>query len=924
MLDTRQAEEFWKLFGNSPLFARWPEFRNEVFFRLDMISLKAGEPVFAPGAAPTCLYLVYSGTVRQTVRRPHPVSGQVWLQIEHSAGQYFGQHALFTDLASAYESSATVTADATLFRMTAEDLRFALERNPELHEALLRETLAGRLRRIPLLRSLEDNEIRWLAQVVKEETWEIDRELPSPAENGLWIVDWGQIEVTGPVSTAGGSTAGADASQPPATASKPWRLTAGNFFLTGDIPSGQACTAVTAKAHLSTHLFYLTAAHTRQLIAVFPNIRETISQPLDIVASLAGVAVAEDARLRRAAIAMGTGDAAAIEGRRLFSSPTMSAEHFQHLAQFCGWEFVPAGQNITTQGNVGHSFVILRDGMAVVLALDDRGRRRPRNTLQAGDSYGETSLLEGKPRDATVRAQRAASQANLSGPGGAEVIILDRRDLQYAIAERPELWRPHIPLVHRSAHVKETKQIYDWLDEGETVLWHDRAHLVWLLLSELGVVAGFAVVLLVLFVVWEGLRAVVPALGRPEATWLVAALILFGVIYAPFGILVAFNYYLDYYAVTTRRVTRRDFQWLAYQFRTEAPIEMVQDVSVAANLMGWFFNFGELTVRTAAKVGPIEFTHVPDPDSVKELILKGKAEAVAAQRGQQKEFLRRGVIGELRLALPIPQRSRPLGEDVRPPSRWRWLDRVWRAMTREGAKRQELLPAAGRVQRWKLRLVWPVTGGWPKLMISTPAPQPLPGQMVWRKHPVNLLQRAGIPALIVLLWVAVLIVAIHLGLLRSSPLGINGVSWLLAWGVLFAPALFWLWYRWADWHNDIYVVTDDKLIDIERKPLSLSTQRREGNLDRVQTVYAEQKGLWANLLGYGDVIILTAAADPGFTFNMVPGPKHVQALIFRKLDAFRRKQEERDTEKRRQELVEGLQIYHQLREEQRARETGIR
>ncbi len=105
--------------------------------------------------------------------------------------------------------------------------------------------------------------------------------------------------------------------------------------------------------------------------------------------------------------------------------------------------------------------------------------------------------------------------------------------------------------------------------------------------------------------------------------------------------------------------------------------------------------------------------------------------------------------------------------------------------------------------------------------------------------------------------------------------------------MLLISALAWFFWNYIDYRNDIYVVTDDRIMDIEMKPLGLFAKRREGGLDRVQNVVYVQNGLVANILNYGDVIISTAAADEGYTFLMVPNPKLVQATVFQKLDAFR-------------------------------------
>ena len=125
---------------------------------------------------------------------------------------------------------------------------------------------------------------------------------------------------------------------------------------------------------------------------------------------------------------------------------------------------------------------------------------------------------------------------------------------------------------------------------------------------------------------------------------------------------------------------------------------------------------------------------------------------------------------------------------------------------------------------------------------------------------------------------------------------------------------FWLWWEWTDYNNDLYVVTEDRLIDIRKRPLALSAEQREGSLDRIQTVDAKQKTVWSNLFNYGDVIIRTAAADEGYDFIMVPNPKLVQAIIFQRVGALRRKQEEQQAVKQQQAILEGFQVYHQLRE----------
>jgi uncharacterized membrane protein YdbT with pleckstrin-like domain len=112
------------------------------------------------------------------------------------------------------------------------------------------------------------------------------------------------------------------------------------------------------------------------------------------------------------------------------------------------------------------------------------------------------------------------------------------------------------------------------------------------------------------------------------------------------------------------------------------------------------------------------------------------------------------------------------------------------------------------------------------------------------------------------------------------------------------------------------VLTDEKIIDIEMKPLGLDAKRREGSLERVQNVDAKQRGFLSIIFDYGDVVISTAAGDEGYTFFIVPHPKKVQAMVFQKIDSLRRRQDETQALRRQRELIEGLQVYHQIRTDQ--------
>lgn len=853
MMDQADRDAFWEVFKKSPLFADWKG--AEVGLSTQFVKVKrlAGEVIFHVNDLANFLYLVGNGTIQETLKH----DGVIWMQRTYSTGEYFGQHALFHER---HISDVVALADAVLYAIPAGEVRTALDRNPGLRETLLHEKRASRLRSIPLFRELSDGELMRLALEVKEIECKANEELPLGRQPGLYIIDYGQIVVTGPAAFERAD----------------WRLTAGNFFLTEGVLYGTRCMANNARAHLPSRLFYLPAEHSDRLIPAFPDVGRLVAAPLDIIRELATVP--------------------------LFNR--LEPKQQGHLAQFVGWGFVPEPQNITTQGGVGHSFVILREGAAIVTSVDEQGRPRPRSRLDAGQYYGETSLLQGKPRDATVRAVSARSRDGHILLRGADVLTLDRRDLQYAFQEHKDLWRPETNLVRHFEQIKESRQKYAWQNEGETIAWEGRRHPLWLIIPEMELAVVGA--LLFILVAWF-------SQGEANAMLISGIIIFAGLVLV--GGWIWYDFFDDYYVVTNRRVARRDRIVLLFtEMLLEAPIETVQDASINQNFWGRFFDYGSLTIRTAAKTSGIDFPHVPEPEKVKRYILEGKAVAATVQRGQQREIFRRNLMADLRMALLIPERQRALGDvQFMTPQQQSliWLRRllprrgdsaVHRLPTRENTLLVKLLLAISRPLPGRLRKA--IAGA-----ISTSAPLPEPGQNIWRKHPLNLLRRAWIP----LVGLTVMILATFALPALAELTGLSWMGLLLPWGVLTLFFAGWLWWRTEDYLNDLYIVTDEKIIDIEMKPLGLDYNRREGSLERVQTVNTVQKGILAKIFDYGNVVIRTAAEGEAYDFIMVPNPRLVQQIIFQKMDALRLRQETKRIADQQQALIDSLRVYDELR-----------
>jgi CRP/FNR family cyclic AMP-dependent transcriptional regulator len=107
----------------------------------------------------------------------------------------------------------------------------------------------------------------------------------------------------------------------------------------------------------------------------------------------------------------------------LFSS--LSRHQLGQIAAFTVPDQLPAGTVLTRQGAVGGLAYILASGQAEVL----QGTRRLA-LLGPGDVVGELSLIDGKPRSATVKAL-----------SDLEVLEIDARDLNQLLRKTPAVSR---------------------------------------------------------------------------------------------------------------------------------------------------------------------------------------------------------------------------------------------------------------------------------------------------------------------------------------------------------------------------------------------------------------------------------------------------------------------------------------------------
>lgn len=109
--------------------------------------------------------------------------------------------------------------------------------------------------------------------------------------------------------------------------------------------------------------------------------------------------------------------------------------------------------------------------------------------------------------------------------------------------------------------------------------------------------------------------------------------------------------------------------------------------------------------------------------------------------------------------------------------------------------------------------------------------------------------------------------------------------WMFFWSLLFI--------LWIDYYLDVWIVTDQRVINIEQLGL-FRRSISELELSKIQDVTSEVTGVIPTLFNYGFVFIQTAGEKERFLFQQVAGPVRVKNIIMQlqKEALWREKKEE--------------------------------
>jgi hypothetical protein len=141
---------------------------------------------------------------------------------------------------------------------------------------------------------------------------------------------------------------------------------------------------------------------------------------------------------------------------------------------------------------------------------------------------------------------------------------------------------------------------------------------------------------------------------------------------------------------------------------------------------------------------------------------------------------------------------------------------------------------------------------------------------------------------------------------------------VIALPVVMIPLVVWWIYQYIDWSNDIFQVTPDQILDIDRKPFG-SEERRAAPLENILSTEAHRYGLAGYFLNFGTVEITVGGTH--LDFVDVLDPVGVQADIDRRREARIKQKRDAEANAERERMSDWLVAYYENEPELRQRDA---
>jgi CRP-like cAMP-binding protein len=327
------------------------------------------------------------------------------------------------------------------------------------------------------------------------------------------------------------------------------------------------------------------------------------------------------------------------------------------------------------------------------------------------------------------------------------------------------------------------------------------------------------------------------------------------------------DWWNDYFVITNKHLVHHEFDLRRLQIRIDkVPIDQVQSVQIVRpNLLQTLLNVGTARITTASRAGVLLFDFIHDPKAVEETINKLRQRVLAMDAGRVQASMRASIEEHFEA----------------PPA--------YKKVTEPGVVTADFGPQFTLWDRIRRAVASRVEDG---------------NTITYRKHVFSLLR---------LVWWQIVLGGLFLLIAFRVP----EIWELIVFGVLFLIVLGIFIWRFEDWRNDTFQVTDRYVIDIDRTPFGFGESRKQAELGNVQNVNADRPGLLNTIFNYGYVYIETAGASANINFERVVNPSRIQSDIFQRREQFAQNQRIREGQQRRKEYAVFIDAFRQATEQNR-------
>ena len=514
-------------------------------------------------------------------------------------------------------------------------------------------------------------------------------------------------------------------------------------------------------------------------------------------------------------------------------------------------EVCAEGETVFSQGGEADRFFIIYQGKVRVTMV----RRKEELELAAligGDYFGEEALLSKRERSATITAVEKTY-----------LFSLTRVEFNEMLKQFSKLKAAFEVSVASRRLAREVR--FNWLRPDDVVYFLARKHEVVLFQVLTGPFVAL-VVPIALIVYFFLTRAFFAIFGA-------------GVLLVAIGGWALWNWIdwgNDYYIVTNQRVIWLEKVFGLYDSRQEAPLSTVLSVGVETDVSGRLLDYGHVIVRTY--VGKIPFHHVSHPYQAAQIVEEQWTRTKHSASRMEKEAMRNVLRQKMGMTVETQTDQPPATEKQAAPTFYR---------------------------RSVLKVI---AAKWFKLR------QEDGGTVTYRKHLFVLWRQVWEPTL--LIFVILFGIVARLITLAHSPdkklfdfsNGFKVDTIAASLPVVLIPIILWWIYQYLDWSNDIFQVTPDQILDIDKKPFG-TQERRAAPLENILSTEAHRYGLAGYFLNFGSVEITVGGAH--LDFDDVLDPVGVQADIDRRREARIKQKRDLEASAERERMSDWLVAYHE-------------